>query len=175
MPIVSEELPSSRQRDQGLKCIDVGASTRKARKVCDSPVGSFQRMIESLSRMCSLDNFLSFARFFVPTLVAFASGFLGHYLVVLGLKLSGHSSGSDKSARWIGYLERILVTTFVLAGLSKESVFIFAVKAAVIGLRVPSDLKPDQKKKNAEYMLIGTMLSYLVALAFGFAGLRLIN
>jgi hypothetical protein len=74
----------------------------------------------------------------------------------------------DGTGKWIGYFERALITLFVCLGLASQTIFIFAVKAAVMGYRLPED--KERRKKVAEYMLLGTMISYFSALVIGLCG-----
>ena len=111
--------------------------------------------------------------FFV--LLVYFSAKLGHILVMIILK-KAEVPITDSKARWIGYLERSLVTLFVAFGYATETVYIFAVKAAFIAYRLPrGEKKETERKKMAEYMLIGSLASYLIALIFGFFGKKLLE
>jgi hypothetical protein len=79
----------------------------------------------------------------------------------------------NETGKWLGFFERALVALFVCLGLVSQTVFIFAVKAAVLGYRLPDD--KDDRKHMAEYMLLGTMISYFVALIIGLCGRWLIG
>ncbi|GEM_PF-2040341 len=93
-----------------------------------------------------------------------SAALIGHVPTVLMLRLSGNSK-RDRSGVWIGFIERALIALFVLLGYTAETVFIFATKTAVIGYRIPAE--PGKQKKAVEYMLIGTMASYLSAVLIG--------
>lgn len=69
--------------------------------------------------------------------------------------------------RMIGYAERLLIVAFVLLGAYEAVGFLVAAKSI---LRF-SESRKD--KKMAEYVLVGTLLSYLLAVAVGVA-LRLL-
>ncbi|MBU1863908.1 MAG: hypothetical protein KKH94_09620 [Candidatus Omnitrophica bacterium] len=93
----------------------------------------------------------------------------GHLLFWLFIKTANIKSPSDDGiGKWLGYFERALVALFICLGLISQTVFIFAVKAAVLGYRLPDD--KDHRKHIAEYMLLGTMISYFVALIVGICG-----
>ena len=72
-------------------------------------------------------------------------------------------SGLPGGGKWIGYLERMLIVTFVLSGniagvgllMTAKSVFRF------------SDVQKGDLRMT-EYMLLGTLLSFAIALAGGF-------
>ena len=101
----------------------------------------------------------------------FAAAFVGHYLVIGALHAAGAGKHvGDRAGRWIGYLERILIATFAFMGLTSQTVFIFATKAAVISYRIPKSADAKEQKSSAEYMLIGSMASYFVGLLFGLLG-----
>jgi hypothetical protein len=87
--------------------------------------------------------------------------------------LLGFHLKSDKAGRAIGFLERALVSLFVMTGHLEATVFIFAAKAGVLSFRLPTRTA-ENRKQTVEYMLIGTMISYLVAIVFGYAGKLLI-
>lgn len=103
---------------------------------------------------------------FIIMIAAMMSAFVGHWPVIRILKKAG-ANKIDSAGRWIGYLERALITLFVALNLTTETVFIFATKAAFMAYRLPKDDEPSKQKAKAEYMLIGTLASYLVALIFG--------
>jgi len=65
----------------------------------------------------------------------------------------------DKAGRWIGYLERLLIVTFILAGDYTAIGFLAAAK----GLFRFND------PKRAEYVIVGTLLSFAIAVLIGAA------
>lgn len=99
-------------------------------------------------------------------LISAVGGHLLFWLFFNSAKIKAQDE--DGTGKWIGYSERALVTLFVCLGLIAQTVFIFAVKAAVMGYRLPED--KDRRKKVAEYMLLGTMISYFLALIIGLCG-----
>jgi len=109
----------------------------------------------------------------VLTILIAAAG--GHLLFWIFLKASRiktpmKTSDDGNVGKWLGYFERALVALFVCLGLVSQTIFIFAVKAAVIGYRLPED--KNHRKNMAEYMLLGTMISYFIALAIGLIGMK---
>lgn len=71
--------------------------------------------------------------------------------------------GLTKAGLFLGRLERILILTFIL--LNKFEAIGFLITAKSI-FRY-SEIKSSKDRKEAEYMLIGTMLSFVIALILG--------
>jgi hypothetical protein len=72
------------------------------------------------------------------------------------------NEGKDGLARagtWIGYLERSFIVTFILAGHWEGVGFLIAAKSV---FRF-SELRDGECRKKTEYILIGTMISFLAA------------
>lgn len=84
------------------------------------------------------------------------------------------SVATDRSlpnaGKWIGYLERILILTFILTGNAEGIGFLLAAKSV---FRF-GELNKAQDIKTTEYVLIGTLASFTVAILVGFATLLLI-
>lgn len=74
------------------------------------------------------------------------------------------------AGKWIGYLERILILTFILTGNAEGIGFLLAAKSV---FRF-GELSKAQDIKTTEYVLIGTLASFTVAILVGFATLLLI-
>jgi len=102
----------------------------------------------------------------LAVVVITASAFLGHYLVVLVLQRTLVVK-REAASKWIGVFERAIITLLVLAGSISTTVFVFAAKVAVMHFRVKEHSDP---KSFTEYVLLGTLISYFVALLFGFVG-----
>lgn len=64
-----------------------------------------------------------------------------------------------KAGRWIGYFERVLVMTFVLLGSFEAIGFLMAAKSI---FRF-GDLKENHEIQLTEYVLLGTLMSFTVA------------
>jgi len=97
------------------------------------------------------------------------AAFVGHYLFWLFVWMARIKFKDENNVgKWLGFIERALVALFVCLGLTSQTVFIFAVKAAVLGYRLPED--KNHCKHIAEQMLLGTMISYFIALCIGICG-----
>jgi hypothetical protein len=70
-----------------------------------------------------------------------------------------------KAGRWIGIIERMMAFTFVLVGQWSAIGFLIAAKSI---FRF-GDLREGRDKGQTEYMLIGTLLSFGLAIASGLA------
>jgi len=71
--------------------------------------------------------------------------------------------GLDKAGLWIGRLERLLILTFVLIGHFDAIGFLIAAKSI---LRFGEGGSPGRRKET-EYILIGTLLSFTLAVGVG--------
>ncbi len=73
----------------------------------------------------------------------------------------------DKSlknaGKWIGILERVLILTFILANQFSAVGFLLAAKSI---FRF-GDLTQNKSRKLTEYVLIGTLLSFAIAISIG--------
>ena len=76
--------------------------------------------------------------------------------------------GLRNAGKFIGWLERALVTTFVVAGYPEGIGLLLAAKTIA---RYP-ELKNDQAHHFAEYFLVGTFTSFSMALIAGFILLK---
>lgn len=79
-------------------------------------------------------------------------------------------NGLKDAGLWIGRLERVLVLTFVLLSRFEAIGFLIAAKSI---LRI-GEVTGHGDRRQAEYILIGTMLSLLLAVAIGLATSRLL-
>jgi hypothetical protein len=77
--------------------------------------------------------------------------------------------GLPNAGKYIGWVERILILTFVVGGYEAAVGFLLAAKAVV---RYP-EIKEGTKSHFAEYFLIGTLTSVGLALVAGIAVNRL--
>lgn len=73
------------------------------------------------------------------------------------------SQGLEKAGLWIGRLERVLILTFVLLKHFEAIGFLIAAKSI---LRF-SETRAPNCRKEAEYILIGTMISFVIAIMLG--------
>jgi hypothetical protein len=79
------------------------------------------------------------------------------------------STSLSEAGKWIGVFERILVLTFVIANHFEGIGFLIAAKSI---LRF-NDIKGDNMRKEAEYVLIGTLMSFASSIIIGI-GVRLL-
>lgn len=77
----------------------------------------------------------------------------------------------NNAGKYIGMLERIFVFTFVVTGNWEGIGFLLAAKSV---FRF-GDLKESKDRKLTEYILIGSLLSFGIAIAVGMLVLKLIN
>lgn len=77
----------------------------------------------------------------------------------------------NNAGRYIGILERLFVFTFVITGNWEAIGFLLAAKSV---FRF-GDLKESKDRKLTEYILIGTLLSFGIAIATGMIVLELIE
>lgn len=74
------------------------------------------------------------------------------------------------AGKWIGYFERILILTFILTGNAEGIGFLLAAKSI---FRF-GELNKAQEIKTTEYVLIGTLSSFTIAIIVGFVVLQII-
>lgn len=94
-----------------------------------------------------------------------ASIAIGISLKGLTEQLKGKQTGLISAGRWIGYLERCLIISFMLIGQFGGVGFLLAAKTI---FRF-GDLTKEHDMKLTEYMMLGTLLSFSVALLIGWS------
>ena len=72
--------------------------------------------------------------------------------------------GLTKAGKWIGYLERIIILTFFLIGQYSAVGFLIAAKSI---FRISRQGDNKFFLKQAEYILIGTFMSFFIAVVIG--------
>lgn len=108
------------------------------------------------------------AGYLVVTLVA---GELVAFLLKQMLRKAGEHDATElrpgirRMGKYIGWLERTLSITFVLLGHYNGIGFILAAKSI---LRY-GEIKSEDDRKLAEYVIVGTLLSFSLALMLGAA------
>jgi hypothetical protein len=108
----------------------------------------------------------------VVVLSILMAALIGHWLTVFVIKRVRLSRpGAGRSSVWIGVFERAVIASMVMAGATAATVFIFASKTAVISYR----LGEKGHREFTEYVIVGTLISYFFALAFGFLGIYLLD
>jgi hypothetical protein len=95
--------------------------------------------------------------------IIWPSGFLIAKITEEWQKEIDNSKGLADAGRWIGMLERILILTFVLIDQFAGIGFLIAAKSI---LRF-GDIKNKENRKEAEYILLGTMISFIIAIFTG--------
>ena len=80
-------------------------------------------------------------------------------------------SGLTNAGTWIGYLERVIILTFIL--LQEYSAIGFLIPAKSV-FRFSGGLKDNHERKHAEYILIGTLISFSLAILTGIGALSLL-
>ncbi len=78
---------------------------------------------------------------------------------------TGGNTGLKDAGRWIGTFERILVLIFVLMHQYQAIGFLIAAKSI---LRF-GGMGEENKRKQTEYVLVGTLLSFTIAIIVGIA------
>lgn len=83
--------------------------------------------------------------------------------------IEGNSKSLEKAGRFIGILERLFVFVFIIAGRWEAIGFLLAAKSV---FRF-GDLKESKNRKLTEYILIGTLLSFGIAILVGILYIKL--
>lgn len=73
--------------------------------------------------------------------------------------------GLKNAGKWIGIIERVLVFTFIIVGQLSAGGFLLAAKSV---FRF-GDLKDPRDQKKTEYIIVGTFISFGIAVLMGFA------
>lgn len=81
------------------------------------------------------------------------------------------AQGMPNAGKWIGYIERVLILTFVITGNIEAVGFLLAAKSI---FRF-GDLNKAREIKITEYVLLGTLASFSIAMLIGFAINRIIH
>lgn len=79
--------------------------------------------------------------------------------------------GLEDAGKWIGIMERLLIFTFIIANALSAIGFLLAAKSV---FRF-GDLKNASEHKKTEYIIIGTFLSFSIAIAIGLICKIIIN
>lgn len=106
-------------------------------------------------------------------LVAWPFGYLVGYITEpLRKQLSEQEArGLEKAGFWIGCLERVFVYSFLLTGYIEAIALLVAAKSV---FRF-GEIKDLAKRKETEYILIGSLLSFGLAMVTGYTILSLIK
>lgn len=87
------------------------------------------------------------------------------------LKQEKPSTSLSEAGKWIGIFERLLVYTFVITNHFEGIGFLIAAKSI---LRF-NDIKGEDARREAEYVLIGTLMSFSSSILVGLISRLLIN
>lgn len=90
--------------------------------------------------------------------------------VFLRLIRAQGTGGSPGAGAWIGILERLIIFMLVVAGEPAAAALVVTAKAI---LRFP-EITGKEPHLDAEYVLIGSLSSWLIALAGGYAAVAII-
>jgi hypothetical protein len=101
--------------------------------------------------------------------VVFGGGFVvqaiaNSFLANIAGDLAALKPGLPRAGTYIGWVERALVLTFIIAGFDDAIGFLLAVKALA---RFP-EIKEDTRGSFAEYFLVGTLTSFGIGLVGGY-------
>lgn len=113
-----------------------------------------RRLLESPDTWVLLTGYL---------LVLFPSGALINIATRKWCEELENRQGLAEAGKWIGYSERFLIVTFILLDHYEAIGFLIAAKSI---FRF-NEITKDKGRKEAEYFLIGTLLSITAALAAG--------
>jgi hypothetical protein len=95
-------------------------------------------------------------------------GFFIHFITRRWTKELNMDDSLKDAGRWIGMLERVLIITFIYTNQFSAIGFLIAAKSV---LRVTDKPEPTNKpfstRKHTEYVLIGTFLSFAIAIITG--------
>lgn len=110
------------------------------------------------------------------TAILFITSVSGILIQILLSKWSKSITDNDddslaNAGKYIGILERLFVFTFILVGQWEGIGFLLAAKSV---FRF-GDLKESKDRKLTEYILIGTLLSFGIAMGVGLVTIRLAN
>jgi hypothetical protein len=83
----------------------------------------------------------------------------------------GNEESLNNAGKYIGMLERLFVFVFIITGNWEGIGFLLAAKSV---FRF-GDLKESKDRKLTEYILIGTLLSFGIAIAVGMIVIKLIG
>lgn len=107
-------------------------------------------------------------------LVALPSGVLIGYLTKTWQSKVSEKQKEESlkdAGKWIGIIERLLILTFILFNQWEPIGFLLAAKSV---FRF-GDLKKGKEQKKTEYILIGTLLSFTIAIFIGLLTKLIIN
>lgn len=127
------------------------------------------QFLTNLSAVATNVSFLTIIASYI--FVIWPSGYLIAKLTRPWQEQVDAKSGLPEAGRWIGMIERVLILTFVLVNQYSGIGFLIAAKSI---LRF-GDIKNPENRKEAEYILIGTMISFIIAILTGILATKIIS
>jgi hypothetical protein len=95
-------------------------------------------------------------------------GFIIHFITRRWTKELNMEDSLKDAGRWIGMLERVLIITFIYTNQFSAIGFLIAAKSVLRVTDKPEPTtKPFSTRKHTEYVLIGTFLSFAIAIITG--------
>ena len=82
--------------------------------------------------------------------------------------------GLPGAGQWIGRLERFLILSRLLAAQPTGIAVLVTAKGVLRFGEIRNDADPNNQRRLVEYILVGTMMSYAVALSVGWITLHLV-
>ena len=126
---------------------------------------NFENILPYLSNLCSSEKILAIIIGYL--LIIFPAGFLIGKATMRWQNEVEHDlrkNSLDAAGRYIGIFERVLVLTFILTANFSAIGFLIAAKSI---LRF-SDKSETGARKQTEYVLIGTLMSFTLTILIGF-------
>lgn len=80
--------------------------------------------------------------------------------------------GLAGAGQWIGRLERFLIVSCLLAGQPAAIAVLVTAKGVLRFGEIKNDGDPDNQRRLVEYILVGSMMSYAVALSVGWIAIQ---
>jgi hypothetical protein len=127
---------------------------------------------EILQRLASSERLYLYLSIYIAVTIGggyFVQKITQYFMRQIDQQLVQEKPGLPSAGKYIGWLERSLVLTFIIAGYPDGVGLLLAAKALA---RYP-EIKSDVKGHFAEYFLIGTLTSVSIALFAGFVLLKL--
>lgn len=85
---------------------------------------------------------------------------------------SDQLTGLQNAGMWIGRAERFIILTFILLNQYSAIGFLIAAKSV---FRFSGKLRGNRERKEAEYILIGTLLSFALSITVGIGAQYMLN
>ena len=131
---------------------------------------------KSFAEMIDLNSFEFHSTFLIIAIayIIVASGVLIGYLTKSWQEQLSDKQNQESlkdAGKWIGIIERLLILTFIIFNQWEPIGFLLAAKSV---FRF-GDLKKGKEQKKTEYILIGTLLSFTLAIFIGLLVQLMIN